>query len=161
MKECDVALFNYYGLNPFTLQVEDDFKLKKYMADAARVADGRQFIIQEWGCPGGYEDKPSVMNASLERQREYFAQTAEVMLAEPKFRAAFVFELVDWSPELVTMFNDMLTQDVEDKSELGFLPPLTEWLRTTGLARYEDGSARPGWYAFLDSIDALAASRSK
>jgi len=161
MNECDVALFNYYGLNPLTLQVEDDFKLKKYMADAARVADGRQFIIQEWGCPGGYEDKPTVMNASLERQREYFAETAEVMLAEPKFRAAFVFELVDWSPELVTMFNDILTQGVEDESELGVLPPLTEWLRTTGLVRYEDGSPRPGWHAFLDSIETLAARQDE
>ena len=93
------------------------------------------------------------MSASLEKQRAFFAQTAELMKNEPKFRAAFVFELMDWPPAITKQFTDML---VGEESSEPWVKKLEEWLLTTGLIRHEDGSPRPAWQAFLDSVEELA-----
>ncbi len=151
--ESDIATFNYYALNHNTLDVLGDMALvKAHIKQLMAAAGDRYVVIQELGCPAGYEGKPSTMRASLEKQKRFFETMAESIAAHPKLRAAFVFQLVDWSPELAKWFNESLLGE-EAAGSTG--DKLTEWIMTTGLIRFADGEARPAWPIFLDTITKL------
>lgn len=158
IQECDVACFNYYPLD-FSrgLEVQSTFDVHSVIDAMIKAAEGKEVIIQEVGCPAGYEDKPSGMKASLEQQRLFIQKMAAEMNAQPRLRAAFVFQLVDWSPQLTDMFTKVILGEMDASNP--FAKNFQEWNLTTGLVRLKDGTPRPAWNAFLDGIALLARSR--
>lgn len=150
LAQSDVASFNYYAAdsdfffdnNPATVNQEIDQMLN--------VAGDKLLILQELGAAGGYESKPSRMNATLAGQQQFFETVFAKMQSEPGFRVAVVFQLVDWDPVLVdTLFTQPLMNEGVPQ---GFIDRLAESLETTGLIRYADGSSRPAWDSFIQWI---------
>lgn len=144
MDELDLMTVNHYCL-------DSDFAL----IDAADM-DGRfdtlldaagdkPLVFQEFGCPAS-----EILGSSVEFQAEWFEAAFRRIALEPQIRAAYVFELLDWSPELV---EDLY-------SELVAIPGLGErlnqWFLTTGLFAYEDTTARPAWDVFIEAVRATA-----
>ncbi|MHC4479708.1 MAG: hypothetical protein ACYS1C_01865 [Planctomycetota bacterium] len=157
VSECDVACFNW-GCVDENWDVKDPGAVPDDVADMLAAAGGRQLIIQELTCPAGYEDRRSVMGGTAEKQRRFFEKAIAEIEAQPRFRAAVVFQMVDWSPELTEAYGDIFRQaGLPD----GWIGRLEELLRTVGLCRYEDGSARPAWFAFLEGLERLARARGQ
>ena len=158
VSESDVACFNYYGIDHLTMEVYDDFsRVQTYMGALLKAADGRYVMLQEWGCPAGYTDKPSPMKTSPEKQREFFKTSIDTMAKEPQFRIAFAFQLLDWSPQLTKQFNEGFFKAGAPES---IVRKLEEWLLTAGLVRYEDGAPRPAWSAYLEGLGQFAEQRA-
>ena len=115
------------------------------------AAGARPVVFQELGCPAGHADG-SLLGSTPAQQQRFFAHAFAELASEPRIRAAFVFQLVDWSPELfATMYGGVLEgegvpQDFADRFE--------EWLLTTGLMTYTDGTTRPAWDTFLSAVAA-------
>jgi hypothetical protein len=153
VEELDFASFNYYPLDPATLRlIEPTAARVAADIDAFLAAAGsRPVVFQELGCPAGHADG-SLLGSSPAQQQRFFAHAFAELAAEPRIRAAFVFQLVDWSPELfATMYGGVLEgegvpQDFADRFE--------EWLLTTGLMTYTDGTTRPAWDTFLSAVAA-------
>ena len=148
LSESDVACFNYYcqndrlDVNPRT--VERDVQK---MLD---VSGGRFIVLQEMGCPAGFDAK-SRIRGSERKQRNFYRRMIEAIAAEPRIRAAFAFGLVDWSPELVHYFDPIL-----EGLPQWFIASFRETLQTIGLCRYDDGTCRPALGVFLEGVDRLS-----
>jgi len=152
IEELDFASFNYYPLTaelfvyePTRERIASDLSL--ILAAAA----GRPVILQELGCPAGYAAGSS-MGATASIQEAFFTRAFDLMAREPRIRAAFVFQLVDWSPALI----DRVYGGILDAEGLPqpFIDRFTEWLATTGFITHDDGSRRPAWSAFVAAIAA-------
>lgn len=114
----------------------------------AELAEGRPVFLQELGCPAGYGGFEA-------EQAAFFASMAELILREDQVIGATVFQLVDWSPELAAAFSGPLRED-------GFGPAaddLEEALATLGFVRWDDGTVRPAWDAYLAGLADMAAVR--
>jgi len=151
IRECDVACFNYYPEDDADSVTEEVIhaKVQEFIA----AAEGRQVIIQELGCAAGYppdSGKQSSMESSPERQRRFYELAVQGLVSQSKFRAAFAFQLVDWSPQTAQLWVDMFESIPEFPQD--FVNLVVEVHRTIGLIRYEDGVPRPAWNAFLDGL---------
>ncbi|GAB5388608.1 MAG: hypothetical protein Alpg2KO_15760 [Alphaproteobacteria bacterium] len=147
----DVVMFNHGGLGENAQATDEEQWAEDYdmMADAAQ---GRQIIMQELGMSAGFEaerDEPdSVLASSPELQGRYFDFAADRFAHDPQFRAATLFQLLDWSEEAAALFADPLVE-----VGLGaFAEQVSEALQTTGLLRWADGSERPAWQNFTDAL---------
>lgn len=146
----DATTYNYYCLTmgeglvyrgPSASTIVEDFD--KFI----EVSKGKEIIFQEFGCPAGYAE--SIIGTSEAKQDDFFRVGFAEIGNRPSIRAAFAFQMVDWSAELI----ELLAADLRAEG----LPPVWvdtfyEWFRTTGFIRYEDGSARPSWNTFLEAI---------
>jgi hypothetical protein len=150
LEQSDVASFNYYASDTNIFFDNDSVTVNQEIDQMLNVAGDKLLILQELGAAGGHENKPGLMNASLVGQQQFFETVFAKMEAESRFRAAVVFQLVDWDPNLVdTLFtqpfiNEGLPQD--------FIDRFAESLETTGLIRYADGSSRPVWDSFMQWV---------
>ncbi|MBU1538129.1 hypothetical protein KKF84_22650 [Myxococcota bacterium] len=160
--ESDVVTFNYYPItfSPTVLVTDTSMSAVQEMIDAMLAAAGeKQVLIQELGCPAGYDDVESLIGSSEAIQAGFLANVVEVMTQRPALRAAVWFQQVDWSADLVAYYTEIFEQEG--------LPPLwidafEEFLRTVGFLKYEDGAERtPGWEAFLSAQDLLYSSRNE
>lgn len=160
--ESDVVTFNYYPItfSPTVSVTDTSVSAVQEMIDAMlTAAGGKQVLIQELGCPAGYDDMESLIGSSEATQAGFLANVVEVMTRRPALRAAVWFQQVDWSADLVAYYTEVFEQEG--------LPPLwidafEEFLRTVGFLKYEDGAERiPGWEAFLSAQDLLYSLRNK
>jgi hypothetical protein len=157
VEELDVASFNYYPLDPGTLELfaPTPARIAADMASFVAAAAGRPVIFQELGCPAGYADA-SLIGTSPADQRAFLASAFAVIEQDPRIRAAFVFQLVDWSEELVELvYGDFLDQ--QDVPQV-YRDRLAEWLLTTGLITDEDGAVRPAWSEFLAAVQRMGCA---
>jgi hypothetical protein len=144
----DAAVFNYYCQ-------DRDFQVKPASVVAAeldaleQLAGARPLILQELGCPAGQPG--SEIGASEAAQAEFFAEVGRQLVSRPELRAAFGFQLVDWSPSLVAE----ITQALRDEGLDRLAAQYGETLSTIGFIRYDDGSPRPAWPVFVDAIAGL------
>ncbi|MEO1270958.1 MAG: hypothetical protein AAFX99_22955 [Myxococcota bacterium] len=153
MELLDVATYNYYPLafnDIFALELRAP--LEAYVSDDVdkliAAAMGKQVLIQELGCPAGYADG-GLVNSTPEDQALFFRLFLDKMVNTPELRAAFVFQIVDWSEELSALYS------APPGTEEALLPTydsLREWLETVGLITYADGTARPALDIVLDGI---------
>jgi hypothetical protein len=150
--ELDFASFNYYPLDHVTLELLTPTAalIADHMDRILDAAGGKPVILQELGCPAGYADD-SVLGSTPAIQQEFFRLAFERLAEEPRMRAAFVFQMVDWSPDLFQMVygDDLAGMDVPQD----FVDRFEEWLLTTGLMTHDDGEVRPAWSTFLDALD--------
>jgi hypothetical protein len=141
----DVALFNYYCWNS-VLQVQSVSVVPRQVDEIVALSGNLPIVFQEVGCPAGAS--PSRISGSERAQVEFVTAIGHELATRPQLRAAFWFQLVDWSPELAALFGSVIT--AEENPELG--ARWEETLATIGLVRFSDGSARPAWPVFLDTV---------
>jgi len=162
VKAFDIVAFNHYCLNQ-SLRFAGPHEWQSQLAAWKRVAGDKQIFIQELGCPVGYgnsgdgvlADKRGKINGSFQRQKQFFAFHAKAFAEDPQLRAATVFQLFDWSPELAGIYNASFK--AEGLPAVG--RRLEEWLATSGMCRWSDGGCRPGWRAWLAGLQTLEQAR--
>lgn len=144
--ECDVACWNFYGsafefeLPYYTAQTEN--QIKNDIHRMLEVSGEKNIVIQELGMHSGSDN----LDSSEEIQRKFFQTFFQEMQNEKRLRAAYIFQLVDWSPEVTAIF----TQIFEDEGmSQGFIDAFAETLETAGLIQYSNGCRKPAWDEFI------------
>jgi hypothetical protein len=98
-------------------------------------------VIQELGMHSGN----TVLNSSEEIQRIFFETFFQEMNKNEQINVAYVFQLVDWSPEL----TDLYIKIFEDEGlPQDYIDAFSESLETIGLIQYSDGKSKPAWTEF-------------
>jgi hypothetical protein len=144
---CDVACFNFYGAKSqftpplyYVAQTESEIK-----ADIQRMLDvsgEKNIVIQELGMYSGNTS----LNSSQEIQQKFFEVFYTEMKKEERIKAAFIFQLVDWSPEVTELFNEMLADEGMPQE---FIDQFAESLETIGLINYNNGTRKKAWNEFI------------
>ncbi|MFW5663906.1 MAG: hypothetical protein ACOCYD_02605 [bacterium] len=147
---CDVACFNFYGAKSeftpplyYVAQTEDEIRTD--IQRMLKVSGEKNIVIQELGMYSGN----TTLNSSQEIQRKFFEVFFSEMKKEVRLKAAFNFQLVDWSPEVTEIFNEMLADEGMPQA---FIDQFAESLETIGLINYEDGTRKKAWNEFLSWI---------
>lgn len=148
----DVASFNFYCSRFASgLEVQSNVEaIRGYIDGMFARASGKSVVIQELGCHAGYTDKASVTRANPELQARFFDTVLGELAIRPRLRAAIVFQMVDWSAELVE--HEYSRAFREDGIPKAFIRQFAESLETVGLLRLNDGTARPAWAAFVSHL---------
>lgn len=144
----DVAAFNWGCIDLTDFTVTDPSTIRADIALLLAAAGDRDIILQELSCPAGYADAPSTIGGSPEHQAVWFEAFFAAMRAEPRFAAAFVFDVVDWPEEVAAAYSDVLRdegmEEIADRYE--------ELQRTWGMLTFDDLSPKPAWGVFLSAI---------
>ena len=153
--ESDVACFNFYGAEmiggfPY-YEPQSKREIRSDIERMLKISGPKQIVIQELGMWSGSNLLPS--NEDI--QRRFFEVFFEEMEKHERIRAAYVFQLVDWSPETSDILAQMLR--AENVSE-DFVDVFIESLETIGLIRYEDGRSRPAWDEFIRWLERFSGS---
>lgn len=158
----DIVSFNTYCLTS-DLKITGLKTWKSVLNRWKRVAGDKEIFIQELGCPVGHgqvggehfaESQRRILGSEV-RQSDFFAFHMQAFSEDPQLRAATVFQLFDWSPELSGLFKAAF----EEAGEPIAGEMLEEWLVTVGLCRWSDATCRPAWDTFLTGLDELKAAR--
>ncbi len=160
----DIVSFNTYCLDD-TLTVNTPRDWQNVVERWKETAAGKQIFIQELGCPVGYgtdqigpnASRNNGLNGSEAQQARFFEYYFDLFITDPQFRAATVFQLYDWSPELSGIYEPIFA--AEGLPLVG--QRLTEWLATVGLCRWSDTTCRPAWDQFLTSLNRLNQMRGE
>ncbi|MEM9856752.1 MAG: hypothetical protein AAF843_05335 [Bacteroidota bacterium] len=150
LEACDVGVFNFYGsasleASPFyrALTAEEIRSDIQQMLD--KVGD-KNIVIQELGMHSGSDE----LVGSEEVQRAFFEVFFEEMEKEKRLKAAYVFQLVDWSPAL----SDIYTASFEGTEVPdGFVEAFIASLNTIGMIHFTDGRRKAVWDEFLFWVD--------
>lgn len=154
----DIATFNYYCLTS-ELTVTGEAQWQADLADMKASAGDREIFLQELGCPVGYSPQggETQIGGSIDTQIAFFAFFGEQIANDPQLRAATLFQLFDWSPELAASFS----QPLRDAGEVLIADRLEEWLATVGLVRWSDVQNRPAWDIWLTQVAGVADARGQ
>jgi hypothetical protein len=149
----DFASYNFYGfrLEGNNIRTETDPARIRARIDAMMTKAGdRPVVVQELGAHAGPDTGTSLTGASPATQQEFFETVFAELENRPRFRAAFVFQLVDWDPDLVDEYysGPFRAEGVPEP----FIRQYAESLETVGLLRFADGSPRPAWNTFLSAL---------
>lgn len=116
-------------------------------------AGPRHVFIQEFGCHSGFDGVPSHFGASLEHQRDWYVAAFEAMAARPRIRGAAAFQMLDMAPEIWALYEEWLIGiGIEGEG----LDIIREAFVTLGIVRYDDGTPKLAWPAFLDGVELLS-----
>lgn len=159
----DVVTYNHYCLDP-DLTVNGRAAWARELVNWKNAANGKQILIQELGCPAGYDlseknepqwDRRGI-RGSEKIHAEFFSFMTRKIAEDDQLRVATVFQLYDWSPQLLQAYLDPLRAAGEP--ELADL--LDEWLATSGLCRWTDTSCRSGWKVWLSELRLVVEARN-
>lgn len=152
----DIVSFNYYCLTG-DIQVTDQTDWEARVAQMKADAGDREIFIQELGCPVGYspQGQPTSIGGSLDTQVAFFDFFGDQFANDPQLRAATMFQLYDWSPDLATSFSGPLRDAGEDV----IADRLEEWLATSGFVRWTDLAERPAWQSWLTALEKARDAR--
>ena len=143
---CDVACWNFYGAKSqfsfpyYVAQTESEIK-----SDINRMLDvsgEKNIVIQELGMYSGN----TTLNSSQETQRKFFEVFFTEMKNNERIKAAYNFQLVDWSPEVTEIFVRALE---EEGLPQDFIDQFSESLETIGLIHYDNGIRKKSWDEFI------------
>lgn len=149
---CDVACFNFYGsestfTSPFNRTLTPA-EIRSDIQQMLEVASDKPILIQELGMHTGSD----VLESNEEIQRQFFEVFYTEMQKEERIRAAYVFQLVDWSPTLTASFIQPLEGSGVPQE---FIDGFAESLNTIGLINYSDGSRKLAWNEFVKWVEAF------
>lgn len=152
----DIVTFNYYCLDR-ALLVTGPAEWEARLAEMKSDAGEKDIFFQELGCPVGYgpADARAAIGGSLANQTQFVELFGERIASDPQLRAATLFQLFDWSPQLARSFSDPLRQ----QGAPVFADRLEEWLATVGLVRWDTQADRPAWSAWLEALRQVAEAR--
>ncbi len=144
---CDVACFNFYGAKsqftpPLYYVAQTESEIRSDIQRMLDVSGEKLIVIQELGMYSG----STTLNSSQEIQRRFFEVFFSEMKNEERIKAAFNFQLVDWSPEVTELFNKMLEDEGLPQA---FIDQFAESLETIGLINYNNGTIKKAWDEFL------------
>ena len=148
LAESDFGSFTYYHVHPLLYSVLPLEDVGPRFDRLLEAVPGRQVILQELGCPGGWESRPSLIGSDPELQRRCFETFFSELAARPRIRAAVPFLQTDFQERY--MFR--LAREI-----FAGLPPFfgkvfAEGWTTMGLCRV-DGSCKPAWEEFLAALE--------
>jgi len=147
---CDVACFNFYGAksqftSPLYYVAQTEGEIKSDIQRMLDVSGEKNIVIQELGMYSGNTS----LNSSQEIQRNFFEVFFTKMKNEERIKAAFNFQLVDWSPEA----TEILAQALEDEGmPQDFIGQFSESLETIGLINYDTGMRKKAWNEFVSGL---------
>ncbi|MHA7820319.1 MAG: hypothetical protein ACX930_11795 [Erythrobacter sp.] len=152
----DLVTFNYYCLDA-NITVTGQAQWEADVARMKTAAGTREIFIQELGCPVGYGPQGSAgeIGGSLDNQVRFFEYFGGVFASDPQMRAATMFQLYDWSPQLAAQF----AEPIRDEGFPLLADRFEEWLVTVGLLRWSDSSERPAWQTWLNQLARVRAAR--
>ena len=163
--DMDLVSFNFYCLDSSSLIATATPRWQSDIDTLIDWADGLPIFFQELGCPAGWADtgeetagREGVIDASPEKQSEFFNFMMRQLAEREELRAATIFQLYDWSPGLIDFFVDTFPIDEGAGAQLT-IQRLSEWLGSTGMCRWSNGSCREAWNIYLAGLADLAAHR--
>ena len=141
---CDVASFNFYGSegtdsSPFNRTLTPA-EIRSDIQQMLQIAGDKPILIQELGMHSGSD----ILESDEEIQRQFFEVFYTEMQKEERIRAAYVFQLVDWSPALTASFVQLLEGLPQE-----FIDGFEESLNTIGLINYSNGQRKEAWGEFI------------
>lgn len=140
---CDVVSINYYGTEPENGEPYSVDNLERELTDLLEFAGEKSIIFQELGMHSG-----GTLTASTPAiQKQFYEAFFTRMAREERFRAAWVFQLVDWSPATTDLILDLLRADNLPDD---FVNEYGEILNTIGLISYETGERKPAWEEVME-----------
>ncbi len=151
LEECDLAIFTYYAIDPNYFFVGGSTEVNQELDELLDAAGDKFLVLQELGAASGFANSSSPMNSSSEKQKQFFNTVFSKMEAEPRFRVATVFQLVDWSENLAEATHVSFLRN-EGIVSSDYLERFSESLETTGLLHYLDGSPKAAWYTVINWI---------
>jgi hypothetical protein len=144
----DIACWNIYGMNLLNTKpyfsVQNESELLVDLQEMVNASMGKQIIVQEVVLHAG----GTILDSSEETQRKFYEIFFQFMQNNSDIRAAYAFQLVDWSQETVDHY--LLPEDGED-----FNNAYSEHLLTLGLINYSDGCVKPAWHEFMRWLSIL------
>lgn len=136
--EMDIACFNLYGSGLFPIdQPYTAAEIEAEMDAVLDFAPEKAVVFQELGM----HSNSNLLNSSEAIQAAFFDTFFSRMQQEPRMRAAFVFQLVDWSPEAIAVLNTTYEEGVPEE----FIEQYGAVLASIGLIHYEDGRRKTAW----------------
>ena len=136
--EMDIVCFNLYGSGLFPIdQPYTEAEIEAEMDAVLDFAQEKAIVFQELGM----HSNADLLNSSEAIQAAFFDTFFTRMQAEPQMRAAFVFQLVDWSPEAIAVLNTAFEDDTPEE----FIEQYGAVLAAIGLIHYEDGRRKAAW----------------
>lgn len=145
----DAAAYNYYGLkltDRFVLNTPFFETVPRDLATLINAAGGKPVLLQELGCPAGWSERPSVIGSTPSAQSDFFRVALREIRERPALRAAYVFQMVDWSGWLSETFVEGF---LEEELPQPFIDSFREWLESSGFITYDQARVRPAWEVFL------------
>lgn len=163
LESSDHASVNFYCLDA-GLQVTQESTWDNYLADLKQDVGDKTIFFQELGCPVGYGDdgigapvRPeNGMGGSATIQERFVKYMGDVFISDPQFIGATWFQLLDWSPALAESFSAPTAIENPLAGDL-----LEEWLATSGLCRWADGTCRVAWDQWLTTLDQALEERER
>lgn len=151
----DTAVYNYYCWNVNTWTVPGTVSTTTAINNMLATALGsKKLVLQEVGCPAGYpsgHNPPPSLGATVAKQKAFINSLASNLRKtsnSSKFRAAYWFQLVDWSPELSHTLYTALAN--EGYPALGL--KVEEAFSTIGFIQFPDGVVRSSWANWINLI---------
>ncbi|MEM6846356.1 MAG: hypothetical protein AAF632_29385 [Bacteroidota bacterium] len=146
INECDVACWNFYGSkfqfsDPYYV-AQSDNEIRNDIRRLLDVSGEKNIVIQELGMYSGNTS----LNSSQEIQRKFFEIFFEEMIQQERIKAAYNFQLVDWSPEVTELYSEAFEGEGLPQ---GFIDQLSESLETMGLINYSSGTRKSAWNEFI------------
>jgi hypothetical protein len=150
LEACDVACFNFYGAKsqspPLYFATQTENEIKSDIQRMLDISSEKNIVIQELGMYSGN----ITLNSSQEIQRKFFEVFFTEMKDEDRMKAAFNFQLVDWSPEVTETYAQSLEGEGLPQE---FIDQFSESLETIGLIAYDTGRSKKAWNEFLFWVD--------
>lgn len=163
LESSDHAAVNFYCLDAgFQITLEQTWDT--YLADLKQDVGNKTIFFQELGCPVGYGDdgvgapiRPdNGMGGTPAIQERFVEYMGDVFISDPQFIGATWFQLLDWSPALAESFAAPTAIENQVAANL-----LEEWLATSGLCRWADGTCRIAWDQWLITLDKALEERER
>lgn len=146
--EMDIVCFNLYGSGLFPIdQPYTAAEIEAEMDAVLDFAQDKAIVFQEVGM----HSNTDLLNSSEAIQAAFFDTFFSRMQQEPQMRAAFIFQLVDWSPEAIAVLNSTWEEGVPEE----FIEQYGAVLASIGLIRYDDGQRKAAWERVLHWLGEL------
>ncbi|MEM7107569.1 MAG: hypothetical protein AAF519_05030 [Bacteroidota bacterium] len=146
LEACDVCSFNFYGsATTGTFPFNRTLTAPEIRSDIQKMLDkagGKSIIIQELGMHSGRD----LLTSNEEIQRVFFEVFFSEMEKEQRLKAAYIFQLVDWSPALSETYRSSFDQAEVPEN---FVDTFIESLNTIGLIQFSDGQRKAAWDEFV------------
>lgn len=163
LAESDHVTINYYCLDK-ALLVTQQTSWEAFINEIKQDVGNKIIFFQELGCPVGYGDggagapvrPPSLIDGDPATQARFITYFSQLFISDPQFIGATWFQLLDWSPELAQAYSAPILDDNRLAGER-----TEEWLATSGLCRWADGTCRLGWEEWLQMLEDTSRERAR
>ncbi len=152
LEASDVIAWNFYGGDfqddgsPYYYPANSESEIKADIERMLTVSGEKNIVIQELGMWSG----DTYLDSSEEIQRKFFEVVFAEMQKHDRIRAAYNFQMVDWSPGTTEIFSELLRDEGLDQD---FIDQFAESLNTIGLMHYSDGTKKPAWDEFIRWVE--------